>query len=236
MSPQPNISSVAALMADPARATMLMILSERLALPAGELARAAGITAQTASTHLAKLVAGGLLCCEQQGRHRYYRLGGPQVAHAIEHLAAISPIAAAVSATPSPEGRSLRFARCCYDHLAGQVAIAVTRALQRQRYIRATVDDRYEVSAAGTVWFSTLGLDLTALKPTRHGLARQCLDWTEHQHHLAGPLGAGLMEQLCTKGWLRRSRSSRAVQVTPQGWIGLKRQLGVDREAVALVV
>jgi DNA-binding transcriptional ArsR family regulator len=234
MHPQPNISSVAFLIADPARAAMLMALFDGRALPAGELAHAGGVTAQTASAHLAKLLDGGLLACEQQGRHRYYRLADSHVADAIEQLAAISSVATVKRRPLNRTARELRFARCCYDHLAGQLGVAVTQALQQRQLIVPGVGKRFELSAAGNAWFAAIGVDVAALRPTRHGLARQCLDWTERSHHLAGPLGVQLMHALCAAGWLRRSPSSRAVQVTPKGWAGLKAQLGIDRDSAAL--
>ncbi|WP_211474493.1 ArsR/SmtB family transcription factor [Collimonas humicola] len=233
MSPQPNISSVAFLIAEPARAAMLLALCDGSALPAGELAHAAGITAQTASAHLAKLLYGGLLSCEQQGRHRYYRLSDPHVAAAIEHLAAISSADVVRRRPLNRATQDLRFARCCYDHLAGQLGVAVTQALQQRRFIAAGADKQFELSAAGRAWFTAIGVDVGALKPTRNGLARQCLDWTERSHHLAGPLGVQLMSALCDAGWLRRTKSSRAIQVTPKGWAGLKAQLDIDERMLA---
>jgi predicted transcriptional regulator len=211
---------------------MLMALADGRAQPAGELAYAAGVTAQTASSHLAKLLAGGLLAVETEGRHRYYRLAGSHVALALENLASIAPGGAVRRMPHSPEARELQFARCCYDHLAGSLGVAVTQALQDRAFIVAAADKQFGVTQAGMEWFSAMGLDVAALKPTRRGLARQCLDWTERRHHLAGPLGVELMSRLCVIGWVRRSKSSRAVQVTPKGWAGLKEQLGVDERAV----
>jgi DNA-binding transcriptional ArsR family regulator len=232
MSRHPAVSSAAFLIADPTRATMLMALADGRAQPAGELAYAAGVTAQTASSHLAKLLAGGLLSVETQGRHRYYRLAGSHVALALENLASIAPGETVRRMPRSREAQELQFARCCYDHLAGSLGVAVTQALQERTFIVAAADKQFEVTLAGTEWFSAMGLDLAALKPVRRGLARQCLDWTERRHHLAGPLGVELMSRLCAIGWVRRSKSSRAVQVTPKGWAGLKEQLGVDERAV----
>ncbi len=235
MSYLPGFSATAFLIADPARAAMLTALLDGRALPAGELAYAAGVTAQTASTHLAKLLAGGLVSVETEGRHRYYRLAGSDVAHALEQLAAIRPEAPIRRKALSPQGRQLRFCRCCYDHLAGQVGVAVTRGLQERGYIFPVADKQFEVTPAGIVWFGSIGLDVRALKPTRRGLARQCLDWTERTHHLAGPLGVEFMNVLCSADWLRRSKSSRVIQVTPKGWAGLKEQLGVEERSVAPV-
>lgn len=232
MSNLPNLSAVASLIADPARAVMLTALLDGRALPAGELAYASGVTAQTASSHLSKLLAGGLVSVETEGRHRYYRLAGSQVAEAMEHLAAIRPAGPVRRKALSPEGKELRFARRCYDHLAGQVGVAVTQALQERGFIVPAPDKRFDPTPAGIAWFGGIGLDVAALKPTRRGLARQCLDWTERTHHLAGPLGVQFLSVLCARGWLRRSKDSRAVQVTPAGRLALKRHLGVDEHAL----
>ena len=224
----PGIASVAFLIADPARAVMLAALLDGRALPAGELAHAAQVTPQTASSHLAKMLEGGLLACEREGRHRYYRLAGPHVAQALEHLAAISTPQSVRRKPLSRDARRLRFARCCYDHLAGQLGVAVTRALQTRGYIAPAAEKQFDVTAAGAMWFARLGLDVTAMRPSRRGLASQCLDWTEREHHLAGPLGVAFLRALCAAGWLRRSPSSRAVEVTPKGLAKLKEDLGVD--------
>ena len=235
MNTLPNhVSSTAFLMADPARAAMLIALCDGRALPAGELAYAANVTAQTASSHLAKLLAGGLLTVETEGRHRYYRLAGSDVALALEHLAALRPSEAVRRKPLSHEGQHLRFARCCYDHLAGQLGVAVTQALQERQYIAPAAEKMFVVTQSGREWFSVMGLNVAALKPTRRGLARQCLDWTERQHHLAGPLGIQFMALLCSNGWLRCSKSSRAVQVTPKGWAGLREQLGIDQNSITV--
>ena len=236
MCAQPNIASTAFLFADPARASMLMALVDGRALPAGELAYAAGVTAQTASTHLAKLLAGGLVEVEAQGRHRYYRLGGSHVALLLENLASITPPSRPRIKPLSADARKLRFARCCYDHLAGQLGVAVTQALERRGVIVAATDKQFEVSPAGMDWFARMGLNVPDLQPTRRGLARQCLDWSERQHHLAGPLGVQWMKLLCAKGWLRRVKATRAVQVTPQGWAWLKDELGIEGRLGELAV
>jgi DNA-binding transcriptional ArsR family regulator len=233
MSQLPSVAGVAALIADPARAAMLIALVDGRALPAGELAYAAGVTAQTASSHLAKLLDGGMVAVENEGRHRYYRLTGAHVAQALEQLAAIRPAEPVKRKALTPQGRELRFARCCYDHLAGQLGVAATRALQDRLFIVAAEDKKFEVTSAGAEWFNGLGLDIASLRPTRRGLARQCLDWTERTHHLAGPLGAAFMKALCDAGWLRRSRQSRAVHLTPKGRLELKSRLGVEEAPAA---
>lgn len=232
MHAQPNLSATAFLIADAARAAMLMALADGRALPAGELAYAAGVTAQTASSHLAKLLDGGLIAVEKQGRHRYYRLADPHVAVALESLASIGVQRTVRRKPRGREAGQLRFARCCYDHLAGQVGVAITLHLVQRGLLASVTDKRFEVTPAGLAWFAGLGLDVSAVKAGRHGIARQCLDWSERQHHLAGPLGVRLLDLLCTKGWLRRVASSRAVQITPTGWVGLREHLGVTPESI----
>ena len=227
MLPSSNFSAAAYLIADPARAAMLTMLVDGRARPAGELAHAAGVTAQTASSHLGKLLAGGLLTVETQGRHRYYKLSGAHVALALEHLVSLTPDRPVQQRPTSRAARDLQFARCCYDHLAGQLGVAVTQGLQDRGFIAPAPEKRFDVTTAGVKWFADMGVDVLALKPTRHGLARQCLDWTERTHHLAGPLGARFMICLCDVGWLRRSNQSRAVQLTPIGAAELKKQLYV---------
>lgn len=234
MSYEPNVSVVASLIADPARTMMLTALLDGRALPAGELAYASGVTAQTASSHLAKLLAGGLVVVETEGRHRYYRLAGSQVAQALEHLAAIPPAGPVRRKALSAQAKELRFARRCYDHLAGHLGVVVTRGLQEHGFIMPAPEKRFEVTPAGVAWYRGIGLDVAALKPARRGLARQCLDWTERTHHLAGPLGVQFMDLLCARGWLRRSRSSRAVRITPKGRTELKRHLGLDEDALRM--
>lgn len=234
MSQMPSFSSTAALIADPTRAIMLTALLDGRALPAGELAYASGITPQTASSHLSQLLAGGLIALETEGRHRYYRLAGSHVAQALEHLATIRPTEPVKRKALSPRAQELRLCRLCYDHLAGQVAVGVTKGLQERGFIISAPDKRFDVSAAGLEWFESIGLHVAALKPTRRGLARQCLDWTERTHHLAGPLGVELAAAMRANGWLHMRAGSRAVHVTPKGWAEFKRHLAVDADSIAL--
>lgn len=227
---EPNIAAAAALIGDPARAAILMALADRRALPAGELAAAAGLSSSAASAHLAKLLEGGLLALEREGRHRYYRLAGPQVAAVLESLASIAaqPIRSAV--VHSPHARALRHARTCYDHLAGELGVAFALALENRGVI-AMIDTekRVDVTGAGTAWLeSVFGIDVRELKAGRHGIACRCLDWTERRHHLAGPLGARLFQRSCELGWLTRTSGSRAVRVTRAGRDALQAHVGID--------
>jgi len=217
------IAENAALIADPSRAAMLSVLLDGRALPAGELAAAADITAQTASSHLSKLLEAGLVACESQGRHRYYRLADARVAEALEHLAGLNRPHAPRTKPVDPQ---LRFARRCYDHLAGRLGVAVTDALTMNEFIRGAGNKQFEITREGTRWFASVGVQLDTLRSSR-GVARQCLDWTERRHHLAGPLGVRLLAAMCEHDWLRRSRSSRCVIVTAQGATALRRELGM---------
>ncbi|MBN3809963.1 winged helix-turn-helix domain-containing protein [Paraburkholderia sp. Ac-20347] len=229
-----NVATVAFLIADSARATMLMFLLDGQARPAGELAHVAGITAQTASSHLSKLLNGGLLAVEVVGRHRYYRLGSSEVAAVLENLAAVRPVEAAVPKRPSRTVQELRFARCCFDHLAGRLGVVVTQAMQEQEQelIIAAQDKRFDVTSEGYTWFSRLGINLKSADESGGNLARQCLDSTERRNHLAGPLGRDFLNLLYSKGWLRRQERSRAVHITPEGWSGFRTLLGVDEHAL----
>jgi hypothetical protein len=207
---------------------MLNALLDGRALPAGELAFAAGVTPQTASSHLGKLLDGGLLTVESEGRHRYFRLAGAHVAEALERLAAIQPSEPVRRRAPTREATALRSARSCYNHLAGRLGVAVTGALQEKSLILPAADKRFELTDSGVHWFRSFGIDVAALKPGTRGIARQCLDWTEREHHLAGPLGVSLLAAFCDRGWLRREKSGRALQITPIGRSELKARLGVD--------
>ncbi|PZR43405.1 ArsR/SmtB family transcription factor [Paraburkholderia fungorum] len=229
---QHNISSVAHLIAEPVRSVILITLVDGSAMSAGALARAAGVTAQTASSHLAKLLDGGLLSVESKGRHRYYRLAGPHVSHVLESLATIGPVTPAWRHTPNRPAQALRFARCCYDHLAGQISIAVTQSMLTRGFIVEAGERQYAVTAPGCEWLQQLGIDMNEpafSQALEH--ARQCLDWTERQYHVAGPLGARLMDAFLAWGWISRSSSARSVSVTALGWEGLKQHFGISRDA-----
>ena len=230
MRQEPDLSDIAALIGEPSRAAMLAALLDGRALPAGELAYAAGaISAQAASMHLAKLVAGGLLSVEREGRHRYYRLAHAGVAEALEALAGLTP--KPLLPPLSPAAARLRYARSCYDHLAGEIGVAVMQALMKQGLIRREEEKRVSVTPSGIRWFHELGIEVAQLRPGRHGIARACLDWTQRRHHLAGPLGARLFERLIELEWLRRERRSRIVRVTPAGQRRLASLLGVTSNA-----
>lgn len=222
-----NVAGVAGLIGDPTCAAMLEALLDGRALPANELGYAAGrISAQAASPRLAKLVAGGLLAVEQQGRHRYFRLASPQIVQTIEALTALVPLAPSLRRL-SPQATRLHHARSCYDHLAGEAGTAIMQALIARRLMLVDDDGWVEVTPAGSAWFADLGIDVHRPTSGRHGIARACLDWTERRHHLAGPLGARLLLRLAELCWLRRESGSRAIRFTPTGYRELKSRLGI---------
>jgi DNA-binding transcriptional ArsR family regulator len=230
----PDISAATYRISNPAQAVMLASLLDGRALPASELAYAASLDTQDAQFHLEKLMVRGLIAIEAAGRHRYYRLASTDVAQALEYLRATEPGRSLRRKALSPKARELQFCRRCYDHLAGRVGVALTHALQTHAYLVAASDKRFEVTAAGAQWFDSIGVDIGTLARSRHGLARQCLDWTERSHHLAGPLGVQLMSALCAQGWLQRMEGSRGVELMPQGRDELQRQLGVNLDSLTV--
>ncbi len=228
MSETLDIARVGALMGDPSRASMLMALMSGEALTAGELAFRAGVALPTASGHLAQLVDGGLLAVAKQGRHRYYRLAGPAVAHAVETL---SDLAIQVFPSPRrvmPEDAPLRRARTCYDHLAGRLGVAVAEGLVGRRVLRRTDEGLALVRrGSGEALLHSWGIEVARLEGARRPVVRSCIDWTERRPHLAGSLGAAIVDRFLDTGWIRRRRDDRAVTVTPLGQRRLREELGV---------
>jgi DNA-binding transcriptional ArsR family regulator len=228
MTAAPNIAEIAALMGEPSRATILLALLGKEAMPATELASQAFVSPQTASSHLSKLVAGNLLSVEQHGRHRYYRLASDDVGHAIESLAIISPPPRAANNTPEDEQlKTIRYARTCYDHMAGRVAVAIARALEQREFLTRS-GRAYEVNENGKEWFSTLGINTDALRTNRRAFALQCLDWSERQYHLSGALGAALLDRLLNLKYIARARTPRCIRITLEGKRALNRLLNLN--------
>jgi DNA-binding transcriptional ArsR family regulator len=222
-----SLAGLAHLLADPTRAGVCLALLDGRAWTAGELARAAGVAPSTTSVHLDLLVEGGLLAQERQGRHRYLRLADARTATLVEGLAAHADPAA------SPTG-SLRVvsahhalvdARTCYDHLAGRLGVAVLDALCDKGYVSRL--DGLALTRDGLDWLSRLGVDVPALRASRRPLVRDCLDWTERRHHLAGAVGAAVCERFVTRGWVEGTRRPRALRVTAAGRAALSDELGL---------
>ncbi len=236
-----DIASAAALIADSTRAAILRALLPDRPLAAGELARLAG--AATASFHLAKLLEGGLITVIRQGRHRYYRLAGHEVAAALEALGLISPGLPVRSLRQSREAAALAEARTCYDHLAGRAGVEVLDGLLRQGLLeeksgRTGRDDtsshRFEVTGAGAKELGSFGLNLKQIRRSRRQFAGTCIDWTQRRRHLNGALAAAITSRMFELGWIERGspgskgQRRRSVRVTPVGIEGLASTFGVD--------
>lgn len=222
---EPRLVRIAALMADATRARMLSYLLGGELASAGELARCAAVSAATASAHLAKLLDAGLVACEPRGRHRYYRIADAEVAHALEALALVAERSSHAQDWARPARARLREARCCYGHLAGRAGVALLAHLQAQGWLLATDTANgpgFELSAAGARGLAGWGLDGEAwhtrlASPGQRRPAYPCLDWSERRDHLAGALASALLDHFVTRGWLRRERGERALQLTPTG-------------------
>lgn len=228
-----NVATPAALIGDPARAAMLMALLDGRAVPATQLAWAAGVTPQSASNHLRKLAAGGLVTVTRQGRHRYYRLAGAHVAQALEALSILSPAPRPIDPPLTPRARRLREGRTCYDHLAGRLGVALADALETAGLFEAEGSDRYRLTAEGEARLASLGVNLSGLPRHPRGALRPCIDWTERRRHLAGPVAARLLDRLFALGWIQRGGEGRSAMLTLSGREGLKRTFGLDLDAQA---
>jgi DNA-binding transcriptional ArsR family regulator len=223
--PQPDLASVAGLIGQPARAAMLNALLGGQWLTASELARRAGVAAATASEHLARLVDAGLVVRRRSGRHRYHALAGPDVAAALEALGRISAGHATAPRGGLPADGALRFARTCYDHLAGELGVLLTDTLVERGLVAPTGAD---VTPSGDAWLRDLGIDAQALRATRRTHVRFCLDWSERRDHLAGAVGAAITASLLERRWIVRLDGTRAVRLTPRGRDSLYRALALD--------
>jgi DNA-binding transcriptional ArsR family regulator len=239
-----DIAPVAALMADRARATMLIALLDGRPLAASELARLAAVSAPTASSHLAKLLDGGLVTAIRQGRHRYYQLGGHEVALAIEALSQIGPPTPVRSLKQSRQAAALAEARTCYDHLAGRAGVLLLDGMLREGLLVKASNTpreqgaasgglaadmasvRFQVTKRGMATLAPFSINIDALRATRRRFAGACLDWTQRRPHLGGSLGAAITTRLFELGWIERGPRLRSVRVTPEGREGLAATFG----------
>jgi DNA-binding transcriptional ArsR family regulator len=217
MTTDPDFSAAAALLADPARAAILNRLLDGRSWTATELAKAAAIRPSTGSSHLSKLLDQGWVTVHPQGRNRYYRLAGEDIASFLESFASIAPSSRARTPGEVRASSALRDCRLCYDHLAGEVGVAFTQNL----LLRGWIDPAFHLTAAGRQGLEAQGLKLS------EGQGRGCMDWSERRLHLAGPLGRALMKALIGAGWFQRDPNSRALWVTPLGRDGLELGLGL---------
>jgi DNA-binding transcriptional ArsR family regulator len=228
----PDIAMVASLVGDPARSNMLSALMTGRALTASELAHQAGITPQTASSHLAKLEVGGLIELEKQGRHRYYRLTGPDVASVLEGLAGLAERAGHTRVRTGPKEPALRRARICYDHLAGDLGVQMLDSMRKQKLVRQS-KQAIELTGEGKRFMAqALQIDADMLAHPRRPVCKACLDWSERRHHLAGTLGAAVMSRFTELNWAARDSApgSRVVNFTRTGEKRFAALFGVSQE------
>ncbi len=238
-----DIAAVASLLADPARSKVLLALDDGRALPASVLADEAGISRQTASSHLGKLTDAGLLSVETHGRNRYYRLAGPEVGELLEHLVRLAPPRPVRSLREGTRAAKLRSARTCYDHFAGRLGVQIMGSLldrgvlvggdgrydpQRDSHDALSSpghDVQYELTNDGRDFLTEVGIELPT---SRRPLVRYCIDWTEQRHHLSGGLGRAVLDRFLSAGWVKRVPRGRAVTVTDDGRAAMADAFGID--------
>jgi DNA-binding transcriptional ArsR family regulator len=222
---QTLLARTAAAIAEPSRALMLSQLMDARAYTATELAAMAGVAASTASAHLSRLLAAGLIECRPQGKHRYFRLADAQVAGALESLMVVAAHTDryALSSTPP----ALRRARSCYDHLAGRIAVDLHDALLARGWLTGQ-GGAYQLTECGADRLDELGIHIQVIAASRRRFAYPCMDWSERRSHLGGALGAALMERLIERGWLSREIEGRALRVSAAGRRALRDRLGID--------
>jgi DNA-binding transcriptional ArsR family regulator len=251
MSGDVDIAATGALLGDRARARIVTALGDGRALAASALASEAGVSASTASEHLAKLVDGGLLVAERHGRHRYFRLAGADVAGMIEAMARVSPVLPVTSLRAGTRAHALRAARSCYDHLAGRLGTDLMAAMisgnlisggdgffdasraHRDRLSGRGYDVDYRLTGDGAGVLTGFGVDLAACTARKRPLVGYCVDWSEQRHHLAGALGAAMQQRMLDLRWIVREPRGRALRVTPAGAEGLWERFGVQVEVGA---
>lgn len=247
-----DIAATGALLGDRARARIVTALGDGRALPASVLADEAGIAASTASEHLAKLVEGGLLTAERHGRHRYFRLAGPDVARLVEAMARVSPPAPITSMREGTRANALRIARTCYDHLAGQLGTSLMAAMiagdlidggdgifdpataRCDRLAGRGYDVAYRLTEVGFERIAALGVDVRTAAAGRRPLVGYCVDWSEQRHHLGGAIGAAVHERLLELGWIARHPRGRAVWLTPAGAEGFRETFDFEPEPASV--
>lgn len=234
-----DLAAVGALLAEPARARVLLALADGRALPASMLALEAGVAPSTASHHLARLVEAEFVTVMRRGRNRYFALSGPRIGELIEAAARVAPRQPITSLRQGTRAYAVRYARRCYDHLAGRLGIAVTDALCEQGLLtesRGSAADERDAGGQEVVGFLVTSRGVEAFEsfgvPSSAGDAvRGCLDWTEKRHHIAGPLGRALLTQMLDRGWLTRDPATRAMRLTELGMRDLPERLGVELPA-----
>lgn len=224
----PDIATIASLIGDRARATILMGLMAGRSLTATELARAASVTKQTASSHLSKLAEAQLVVVESVGRYRYFRLADHEVGTVIENLVGLAQRVGAMQVRTGPSDMTLRKARVCYDHLAGELGVLVFDSLAQRGFLR-TAKKMLTLTEDGERFFSQQGIDVAALRHRRRPLCLACLDWSVRRHHLAGALGAAILNRCFALGWARPQKGTRGVVFSASGERSLRARFHLRR-------
>jgi DNA-binding transcriptional ArsR family regulator len=228
MSDGPNITRIAAAIGDPVRAEMLTALMAGRALTATELANHTGITKQTGSTHLRRLLDAKLIAMHAQGRHRYFAIANEDVAQLLERMTGVAADATTRVRT-GPREPALRKARVCYDHLAGELAVSMYERFTRERWLQFN-QQTLVLSNEGEARITEFGIDLASARASKRALCRACMDWSERRHHLAGALGAAILELILERGWARRERASRLIVFRSSGERAFTQTFGVSVE------
>ena len=218
-----NLAAVGALLAEPARARVLLALTDGRSLAASVLAAEAGVAPSTASYHLARLVEAGLISATTGGRHRYFALAGPHIAELIEAVARVAPPQPITSLREGTRAHAMRYARRCYNHLAGRLGVALTDALHKNGVLFAEDAAGYTVTRVGAGTLAELGIDVRSGE-----VAVACLDWTEQRNHIGGALGRCLLSRLLDLGWLAPDARTRALRLTDAGQSTLPLRLGLQ--------
>ena len=221
------ITEAAQLIGDPARANILFALKDDGEITSGDLSSIAGVAVSTASEHLSKLMEAGLVTVQAKGRRRYYRLSGPIVAEILEGVEGIAATLARRSGSGAVHDRAMSHARCCYDHVAGRVAVQIMDAMLANSFIRHSTSGP-DVTEQGAAWLMSLGADVHQLRMEPRRFMRLCPDWSENAVHVGGAVGAAMLRGLIGRDWLRRVRGSKVLLVTPAGAAGFRSDLGVD--------
>ena len=221
---EPRFARIAAVIGDPTRARMLSALLAGVSLPAGEIAQAAGITASTASQHLAKLAREGLVRVDARGRHRYFRIQDEDVARALEALSLIAERTASAEKWLRAPYRSLKYARTCYRHLAGELGVRLLQAMLARKHLAPT-ERGFGATPSGIAWLRDLGIDPELARAHGERYAYPCLDWSERRDHLGGRLATSLLDHFIERKWLARATQSRALNITPKGRQSLRELL-----------
>lgn len=212
-----QLQQVAVLVGDPVRSTILWTLLDGKAYTASELAVYADTTLQNISMHLNKLTQADLLTVQKQGRHRYFRFSRDEVAYAIEGLANLIPAAQRKKHTDETELPGIKYCRTCYDHLAGKIGVSIAEKLVQKKILHLSDDNLFALTTTGEKFFNELQIDTDVLKSKRRIFAKACLDWSERKYHLAGSLGAALLDKMLQTDWIRKTKNSRAVVITAKG-------------------